>query len=191
LTIWSFSVDRLFLVPFQSLLYGGVEMKKTILVLCALVVIATMLIGCAKKEEPAALGPALLTIGGKLDKPNSGDKFVVDQAYLDAKSVEIKMDDPWMGDGIAYKGILVRDLLTDAGVAKDAATITVVATDGKGLDISIADSQKWDIMLAHWADGKELAEDTGGPVKIVFPADARTVYADEQWMWWLTTADVK
>jgi hypothetical protein len=166
------------------------EMKRTILVLCALAVIVSMLIGCAKKEEPAVLGPALLTISGKLDNPNSGDKYVVDQAYLDAKSVEVKMDDPWMGDGIAYKGILVRDLLKDMGV-KGATTIKVVATDGKGLDINIADAEKWDIMLAHWADGKLLDEETGGPVKIVFPADARTVYTDEQWMWWLTTADVK
>lgn len=161
-------------------------------VMLALVILASALVGCAKKEEPAAtLGPALLTVSGKMGAPNSGDKFVVDEAFFNSKSVEAKIDDPWMGDGLTYKGILVRDLLTAMKVPDDAKTITVVATDGKGLDISIADAKKWDIMLAHWVDGELLKEDTGGPVKVAFPADARTTYADEQWMWWLTTAEVK
>jgi hypothetical protein len=166
--------------------------KKSIFVILALVLLVSALVGCAKKEEPAAvLGDPLLTVSGKMGKANSGDKFVLDQAFFDSKSVEVKMDDPWMGDGLAYKGVLVRDVLTAMDVPADATTITVVATDGKGLDIAIADAKKWDIMLARWVDGELLKEDTGGPVKVVFPADARTTYLDEQWMWWLTTAEVK
>jgi len=167
-------------------------MKKMFFVILVAVMLVSALASCAPKEEPAAaVGPALLTVSGKLDKPNSGSDFVLDQAYFDSKSVEVKMDDPWMGDGITYKGVLIRDVLTAAGVPADAKTFRVVATDKKGLDIAIEDAKKWDIMLARWANGDELKEDTGGPVKIVFPADSRQTYTDEQWMWWLTTAEVK
>jgi len=150
----------------------------------------SMVAGCASNAKKE-VGPALMTISGKIGEKNSGDKFVVDQAYFDANSVEIKMDDPWMGDGIAYKGVLVRNLAKDLKLPGDAAILKVIATDGKGIDLSMADIEKWDIMLAHWAAGKELDNETGGPVKIVFPADARGTYADDQWMWWLTTAEVK
>lgn len=166
-------------------------MKKVLLALLAVLMLGAMLAGCAAKEEKVELGPALVTASGKIGSPNSGDKYVVDQAFIDANSVEVKMDDPWMGDGITYKGILVRDLLTKMNVPADATTIRVIATDGKGIDIAIADAQKWDIMLAHWADGTELSSDIGGPVKIVFPADARATYVDDMWMWWITTAEVK
>ncbi len=165
-------------------------MKKFVLVLVAVLMLGTLIAGCAPKEKAVELGPALLTVSGKIGSPNSGDKYVVDQAFFDSKSVEIKMDDPWMGDGLAYKGILVRDLLTAMKVPDDATTIRLIATDGKGIDIAIADAKKWDIMLVHWADGTELATDAGGPVKIAFPADARATYPDDQWMWWLTTAEV-
>lgn len=166
-------------------------MKKALFVLVAVMLLGTLLAGCAKPAAQAELGPALLTVSGTMGAANSGDKFVVDQAFFDANSVEVKMDDPWMGDGLTYKGVLVRDLLTAMKVPDSATTITVVATDGKGLDISIADAKQWDIMLARWVDGAELTADNGGPVKIAFPADARATYLDEQWMWWLTTAAVK
>ena len=165
-------------------------MKKVLLIALVLVMAATSLVACSKKEAAVDLGPALVTVSGKVGSPNSGGDYVMDQAFFDANSVEVKMDDPWMGDGITYKGILVRDLLTTMKIPSDATKITVVATDGKGLDIAIADAQKWDIMLARWADGAELDNDTGGPVKIVFPADSRSTYTDEQWMWWITTAKV-
>jgi len=31
--------------------------------------------------------------------------------------------------------------------------------------------------------GEDLVDEIGGPVKLVFPADARETYADDQWMW--------
>lgn len=165
-------------------------MKKILVALLAILMLGAMLVGCAPKEKAVELGPALLTVSGKIGSPNSGETFVVDQAMFDAKSVEVKMDDPWMGDGITYKGILIRDLVAAMDVPDDATTVRVIATDGKGIDIAIADAEKWDIMLAHWADGVELTNDLGGPVKIAFPADARATYVDDMWMWWLTTAEV-
>jgi hypothetical protein len=164
-------------------------MKKSIFLVLVVILIGSLLAGCAKKN--AELGDALLTVSGELGKTNSGDTFVLDQAFFDANSVERTMDDPWMGDGLVYKGVLIRDLLTAMKVPDSATTITVIATDGMSLDIAIADAKAWDIMLAHWVGGELLTTDNGGPVKIAFPAEARATYLDEQWMWWLTTAKVK
>lgn len=166
-------------------------MKKVMYILFAVLMLGSLLCGCTKKEAAVELGPALMTVGGSIGAPNSGSNFVLDQAFFDAKSVEAVIDDPWMGDGITYKGVLIRDLLSAMKVPESAKTIKVIATDGKGIDIAIEDAKQWDIMLVHWANGVELSNDVGGPVKIAFPKDARDTYPDEQWMWWLTTAEVK
>ncbi len=113
-------------------------MKKLVLVVLMIVIASASLVACSGQQSAAAeLGPALVTVSGEMSSPNSGDNYVLDQAFFDDKSVEVTMDDPWMGDGIAYKGVLLRDLLTAMG-ADDATKITVVATDGKGLEIAAA-----------------------------------------------------
>jgi hypothetical protein len=164
-------------------------MKRKFLVLVSILVLASLLVGCAPKE--AEVGESLIKVTGKIGKTNSGSDYVLDQAAFDAKAVEQTMDDPWMGDGLQYKGILLSELIKMVEPADDATTISLVATDGKAVDVAIADAEKWDIMLVHWAGGEMLAEDLGGPVKVAFSADARETYADEQWMWWLVEAKIK
>jgi hypothetical protein len=165
------------------------KMKKLALCLLSLLLIAGMLAGCAQKA--ATVGESVIKITGKIGTTNSGSDYVLDEAAFTAKSVEKTMDDPWMGDGLKYKGILLKDLIEMVKPASDATVLSLVATDGKSVDVSIEDAKKWDIMLVHYADGTALDEKMGGPVKIAFPADARQTYADEQWMWWLVEVKVK
>ncbi len=164
-------------------------MKKAIFLTLAVILLSSLLTGCGSQEN-ADLGPALLTVSGKIGAKNSGDTYVLDQAYFEARSVELVLDDPWMGGGITYRGVLVRDLAKDVKVANDAKVLRVISSDGQTLNIYLTDAEKWDIMLAHWADGTELDADSGGPVKVVFPAEARNTYVDKFWMWWLTNAEV-
>lgn len=163
-------------------------MKKLTILAITLILVASVLSACQKQ---AALGETLLKITGDIGKKNSGETYVLDQAAFDEKAVELTMDDPWMGDGLKYKGILLKDLIDMVDPADDATVLSLIATDGKAVDVAIEDAKKWDIMLVHWADGTLLDEKTGGPVKIAFPADARGTYADEQWMWWLVEVAVK
>ncbi len=165
-------------------------MKKAILLALAVILLASLLTGCGPKET-ASVGPALLTVGGKIGAKNSADTYVLDQAYFESRSVEITLDDPWIGDGITYRGILVRDLAKDLNVTRDAKILRVISSDGLALNIFLPDAQKWDIMLARWANGTELDADSGGPIKVVFPAGARNAYGDKFWMWWLTSAEVQ
>jgi len=163
-------------------------MKKAALLLIALVFLAGLLAACQKQ---AAVGESVIKVTGQIDKKNSGETYVLDEAAFTDKSVELTFNDPWMGDGLKYKGILLKDLIGMIDPKGEAKVLSLVATDGKSVDVAIEDAKKWDIMLVHWADGTMLDEKLGGPVKVAFPADARATYADELWMWWLVEVKVK
>lgn len=165
----------------------GVKMKKHLFIVTSLV-LATILAAYVAKAE----SPALLTVAGKV----KGGSCNVDEAMFEGNSVERTMNNPWKtsGGSTKYKGILVKKLLELCEAEADAATVSLTATDGKSVDVTVADAQKWDIILVHWADGKVLdGKEAGGsgPVRLAFPDDAKGTYDKEQWLYWLTTATVK
>ena len=166
-------------------------MKKSILVLITVAILVLALAACSQKSS-SSVGTALVTVSGKIQNKNSGDTYVLDEAAFDAKSVEKPYTDPWMTDVKSYKGILLKDLITLVNPTSDATTISLIATDGKSLDIPITDAQKYDIMLSHWSDTSTMLDtSTGGPVKVAFSDDAKTTYTDEQWMWWIVKIEFK
>jgi hypothetical protein len=161
-------------------------MKKNLYIVLAIVIFASLLSGCAAKP-----GDALITVKGDIGKTNSGSNFVLDQAAFDANSVELTYNDPWMGDGLKYQGILLRDLIDMVKPGPDVTIVSLICTDGKAYDIAIADAQTYDIMLARWVDGNLLDESNGGPVKVAYPDDAKATYPDENWAWWVVSVDFK
>jgi hypothetical protein len=161
-------------------------MKKTLYFVLAIALFATLLAGCAAKP-----GDALITVKGDIGTTNSGDTYILDQAAFDANSVELTYNDPWMGDGLMYKGILLSDLIALVNPGADVTIVSLVCTDGKAYDIALADAQNYDIILAHWVDGNLLDESNGGPVKVAYPDDAKATYADENWAWWVVAVEFK
>ncbi len=166
-------------------------MKKTMYVFLAVVLFATLLTSCGAKQSAANLGPALLTVKGDIGTTNSGSNYVLDQAAFDASSVELTYNDPWMGDGLKYKGILLKDLINLVKPASSVSTVALICTDGKEYDIALADAQNFDIMLARWVDGNALDESNGGPVKVAYPDPAKATYPDENWAWWVVSVEFK
>lgn len=161
-------------------------MKKTLYIVLAITLFATLLVGCGAKP-----GEALITVKGNIGTTNSGDTYILDQAAFDDNSVELSYNDPWMGDGLMYKGILLKDLIALVNPGTDVTIVSLICTDGKAYDIAIADAQTYDIMLAHWVDGNLLDESNGGPVKVAYPDDAKATYPDENWAWWVVSVDFK
>ncbi|MEN6523261.1 MAG: molybdopterin-dependent oxidoreductase [Anaerolineaceae bacterium] len=161
-------------------------MKKSVYIVLIFVLLAGVLASCAAKP-----GDALITVKGKIDKTNSGSNYVLDQAAFDSKSVELTYNDPWMGDGLKYKGILLKDLIEMVKPAADVTTVSLICTDGKAYDVALADAQKYDIMLTHWVGGELLTEENGGPVKVAYPDDAKATYPDENWAWWIVSVEFK
>jgi len=167
-------------------------MKKTLFVLVAVVMVATLLASCGPK---APSGEALVTVKGKIGAKNVGETYVLDQAAFDANSVELIYNDPWMGDGLKYKGILLKDLIKLVKPTSEVTKVALVAVDGMTLDIALADAQKYDLMLPRWVDGVLLTEENGGPVKLAVPEDGKDKnggpLADENWMWWIKSVEFK
>jgi hypothetical protein len=164
-------------------------MKKSLYIVVAIAVFATLLVGCG--GGGGAVGTALVTVKGDIGKTNSGSTYVLDQAAFDSKSVELTYNDPWMGDGLKYKGILLKDLIDLVKPGGDVATVALICTDGKEYDVALADAKNYDIMLARWVDGNLLDESNGGPVKVAYPDDAKSIYPDENWAWWVVSVEFK
>ena len=145
-----------------------------------------MVIGEAAVEAlPAPTGDVILTVSGDLAAPNVDDTCQFDADLFDQYATEQTLDDPWMGDGLAYRGLTLATIVELCGGSADAETISLVASDGFAGEIATADLMEWPIMLAYQVDGIDLMEETGGPVKLVYPAEARETYSDDQWMWWV------
>ena len=92
--------------------------------------------------------------------------------------------DPHLDMTIEFGGVFLRDVLNafDIDMAEE---IKVVAKDGYSAVI------KWEdldlgILIAYTVDGKDIPEDTGGPIRIAFSESAQKVYPPEAWVWWVT-----
>jgi hypothetical protein len=169
-------------------------MNKKVLFFALLVALLSAACGPKATPTPEGLTPptgeVILAVSGDIGTPNAGDLCQFDAALLDRFAIEQTIDDPWMGDGLVYQGVTLLKIWELCGAAADAQAATLVATDGMEVVIAAEDLRAWPIMLAYQVDGADLVEETGGPVKLVFPAEARGTYADEQWMWWVTEVKI-
>jgi len=161
-------------------------------VLVPLMLVAMLLLtACGKAGLPAPTGDAILKVSGDIAKPNVGDECQFDADLFDQHAVAQTLDDPWMGDGLEYRGLLLSDVWELCGGSDEATVATLVAKDGMTLDIAKADLEQWSIMLAYQVGGEDVIDDLGGPVKVVFPADAGETYNDDQWMWWVVEVKIQ
>jgi len=160
-------------------------MKKSLLIVVSLALVAAMLVGCSSSKAPS-----LVTVTGKI----SGGSMDLTEADFTAHATELQYHDPWVGDtggsDVMEKGILLSDLITMVKPTSDVTTVALICTDGKEYDVKMADAQQYKIMLVHWVAGKVLDQKTGGPVKIAYSADA-TSYTPDNWAWWVVKVEFK
>ena len=145
----------------------------------------------APKALAAPTGDVILVVTGDIETPNVGDECQFDAHLFDQYAITQDLDDPWMGDGLDYRGLTLATIWELCGGAAGAEAATLVAEDGMTIEIAAADLQEWPIMVAYQVGGEDLISDLGGPVKIVFPADAGETYADDQWMWWIVEVKIQ
>lgn len=163
-------------------------MKRKMLVLISLLLLAGVLVACGSKGE---VGEPVLTVTGDIKKTNSGDKYVFDEEMFKEQSVDMTIDDVWLGDGMKYSGILLSDIIDIVKPESDVSTINVVATDGKAVKVDLEDAKTMDMLMVHYLDGEILGEDVGGPVKIAFGDEAQEVYPEDSWAWWVVELKFK
>jgi len=127
----------------------------------------------------------------------------------DEQSIEIKRDDiaslkmvtvttetDWTDGPKVFRGPLVRDVLTFAGVTVDAsAELSATAANDYSVDIPASDFEDYDVILAMEMDGKRLTLRDKGPLWIVYPRDDHSELRDpivnSRWIWQLVQLGVK
>lgn len=88
-----------------------------------------------------------------------------------------------------YTGVLLRDLLLEAGVDPEDGdgTVTVMALDGYSATLAFGDITDVAPMLAYLRDGAEMPQRAQGPFWLIYPFDAddafrtETTYARSVW----------
>jgi hypothetical protein len=145
---------------------------------------------------PAPANDVILTVTGGTGVKNSGDALVLDMATLEKLGlVEYSVNDPWLNAKNTYTGVLMSDFLKYIGVPSSATQVHMTALDDYQVDISIADIQKWPILLATRVNGEYMNIENNGPTRIIFPYDSfpdidQVSYKD-LWMWNLKSMEIK
>jgi hypothetical protein len=112
----------------------------------------------------------LLTLSGKVGTPNQGDKAAFDLAMLKALPQKtFSTQTPWEKNPIKFSGPLLRDVL--AAASAQGSTLKAVALNDYKISLPVADSQKFDVIVAHLMDDKPIPVRTKGPLFIVYPFD--------------------
>lgn len=92
----------------------------------------------------------------------------------------------WPKDYGEFNGVLLRDLLTEAGIA-NAPEIKITALDDYITLIPQEDWRKWDVILATRHEKKPMSIRKKGPLRIIYPLDIGGEIADNdmriRWIW--------
>lgn len=114
----------------------------------------------------------VLTISGKLTRPNRGGEAVFSMEMLEKLPQQsFTTKTPWYPKAVTFTGPLLRDVLAAAGAS--GQQIAARALDDYKTVIPMADAQDFHVILARQIDGKNLSIREKGPLFIVYPYDSK------------------
>ena len=108
-----------------------------------------------------------LTVSGLVDRP-------LDLSYselLKRKQTKMTKDfqcvTGWRVDEVPWVGVLLKDLLDEAGVQAGAAAIRFTSFDGAYTEsLTIEQAQRPDMLVAYKLLGRDISTEHGGPVRL-------------------------
>lgn len=126
-----------------------------------------------------------LNVTGLVDHPGS---YTYDQVIDDhqgySKVVRLDCVEGWSAN-ILWQGVLVKDLLNEAGVQKDATTVIFHAYDGYTTSFPISYLEDNDIIMAYKMNNVTLPAQAGFPFILV--AESKWGY---KWIMWIDEIEV-
>ena len=145
---------------------------------------------------PSPTDETVLTVTGEITAINSGDSLSFDMATLERLgTVQYTVHDPWADADVTYSGVLVSDLLAVAGVSSSATSLHLTALDDYEVDIPIADTEKWPLLLATQTNGEYMTVADGGPSRIIYPYHAfpelDSPTNQNLWIWNVVTIEIR
>jgi hypothetical protein len=119
-----------------------------------------------------ATGKVVLTITGSVADKNTPTAAVFDMAMLEKlPQRSFTTMTPWEKQPVKFTGPLLRDVL--AAAKATGMTIKAAALNDYQTSIPADDAQKFDVILAHKMDDKDIPVKTKGPLFIVYPYDSK------------------
>jgi len=110
-----------------------------------------------------------LVIGGLVDRPVTLDWA----AFMALPQTDLRSDihcvTTWSRYDNDWRGVATRDLLDLVQPKDEAAYLMLHGSDGYTTNVSLADFAAPNAILAHGWQGKPLAREHGGPVRLVVP----------------------
>jgi len=121
-----------------------------------------------------------LSISGLVDNPLtlSYDEVLGYDAY--SKVATLFCVEGWDAT-VLWEGVLIEDLLADAGIQDEAAAVIFYAEDGYSSSLTLDFVRDNDIILAYKMNGVTLPADRGFPFQVV--AESKWGY---KWVRWVT-----
>ncbi|MBP0447118.1 molybdopterin-dependent oxidoreductase [Roseomonas sp. SSH11] len=147
----------------------------------------------AQSRPAAPTGPVLLSVTGRITRPNRGAQADFDRAMLEAlPRHRLQTGTNWTSGIRSFEGPLARDVLAAAGA--EGERVRAVALNDYTIEIPMRDFTEYDVILAMRMDGQVLTVRNKGPVWVVYPRDhhseLRVSLYDSRWIWQLRTMQV-
>jgi hypothetical protein len=139
-------------------------------------------------------GPVVLTISGRVGKPNAGNAAQFDMVMLERlPQHSFSTRTPWYPQARKFTGPLLRDVLAACGA--EGSNLRAFALNDYRVDLPFEDAQRFDVLVARLLDDKPMAVRDKGPLFIIYPFDAHaqlrsTVYYSRS-AWQLKTLEVQ
>lgn len=140
---------------------------------------------------PTPSGKPVLTITGAVTNHNDGSAVAFDLSTLDAMAtVTANIYEPFVKKDLKFIGIPMVDLLARAGITPAATKVQLHALDDYKVDLKVSDIADPDILLATKADDARIPVGSGGPIRLVFPADSAVGKNKDMWIWSIDSISV-
>ncbi len=110
------------------------------------------------------------------------EEFTLDD-LKELEKTTITTYDPHLKKEIQYEGV---SLVTIKEVLRtECSSVKVIAKDGYNTAIDAEDFDMG-IIIAYKADGEHISQGKGGPIKLSFSEEAKKIYDENNWVWWIT-----
>ena len=178
-------------------------MSRNVAVVCSALALAVTMAGCAAEDAkdaapapvassataapapvPTPSGKPVLTITGAVSNHNEGSAVAFDMPALTAMAtVTTNIYEPFVKKDMKFTGVPVVNLLARAGISPTATKISLHALDDFQVELKVADLADPEILFATKADDALIPVDSGGPVRLIFPADSEVGKNRDTWIW--------
>jgi hypothetical protein len=144
--------------------------------------------------DSAAPGKVVLTVTGRISRPNAGNRAEFDMPALAAlPQTQFSTHTPWEPQVRRFTGPLLRDVLALAGA--QGSVLKATALNDYRVDIPVSDSQRFDVIVARLLDDQPMRVRDRGPLFIIYPFDSDAELRAQRYfarsVWQLCCLDVQ